>query len=104
MFLPVLAPAAALSHGLGGDTDAMRVRCRLSYNSTRIGGLRDLSSNKSLWPQSSLAMDRGFENGGVVNEYDDNGLFAVEMDSGGRRPVLARRGVETISSSVIGGR
>jgi hypothetical protein len=43
MFLPVLAPAAALSHGLGGDTDAMRVRCRLSYNSTRIGVLRDIS-------------------------------------------------------------
>jgi hypothetical protein len=39
----VLAPAAALSHGLGGDTDAMRVRCRLSYNSTRIGVLRDIS-------------------------------------------------------------
>lgn len=50
MFLPVLAPAAALSHGLGGDTDAMRVRCRLSYNSTRIGVLRDISIEKSLWP------------------------------------------------------
>lgn len=44
----VLAPAAALSHGLGGDTDAMRVRCRLYYNSTRIGILREPSSNKSL--------------------------------------------------------
>lgn len=66
----------------------MRVRCRLSYNSTCIGILRDLSSEKSLWPaeqsrDATVGDGSRFWGGEMsLNEYDDNGRLKVEMDAG----------------------